>query len=294
MIVRMLPIASIVTWLDAHQGATTAFLTLALVVVTIYYAAQNAFMVGEMRRTRELSIENREAEEHRERLRDIREITDQATWALQDLWGSLAAFSYAIPRGDPPVSRQSPIESTPPDPDRFLDAYSRLRQAHIRLLNRVEWGDTFHSPVGRAVIDAQTAFNPVVNEDPYGPRERRSENAILHAIGTTQHSLRELQETSRQRFAPLGLPDSRFSVVHVLTVIRRGERANELIASLRSEPERHARVTGPDKSGRLVIRDDEAEPGEAHRRLLVSLDASGDDWRDFLQLAEPRDSNPGD
>lgn len=44
----MAPTATIITYLDAHEGAFVAILTLALVLVTIYYAIQNQRMVGEM------------------------------------------------------------------------------------------------------------------------------------------------------------------------------------------------------------------------------------------------------
>jgi hypothetical protein len=49
-------LASIITALDAHQGAATVFLTAVLIVVTLYYAVQNARMVGEMQRTRKLVV----------------------------------------------------------------------------------------------------------------------------------------------------------------------------------------------------------------------------------------------
>lgn len=47
---------AIVGWLDAHQGAATVLLTLALVAVTTYYAVQNRRMVKELAETRELSV----------------------------------------------------------------------------------------------------------------------------------------------------------------------------------------------------------------------------------------------
>jgi hypothetical protein len=45
---RMLPTATVIDYLDHHEGAFVAILTLALVLVTIYYAIQNQHMVGEM------------------------------------------------------------------------------------------------------------------------------------------------------------------------------------------------------------------------------------------------------
>jgi hypothetical protein len=82
--------------------------------------------------------QNREADEHRERLRDLRMVTDDANLALCDLWSILGAFAYAIPVGNPPVSRRSPTEARHPDSAEFVDAYERLSEAHIRLLNRVD------------------------------------------------------------------------------------------------------------------------------------------------------------
>jgi hypothetical protein len=278
-------LASIVSSLDQHQGAATAVLTAVLVAVTVYYAVQNKRMVGEMQQSRELAERAHEAEAHRERLRDLRSLTDDAACALHDLWSVLGAFAYAMPRGNPPVSRRSPTEARDPDPDKFVDVFERLRDTHIRITNRVEWGDTLHSPVGAAVVDAQAAFNAIVYEDPYEPRGRESANAIHKAIGSAQHGLRDLQATARQRFAPLGLPDSRYAATMTLTVRRRGPRADALLAALRTDPARHAKVVGPDKSGRVVIRDEEREPGEARRRLEAALDAAGDDWADHLELA---------
>jgi hypothetical protein len=43
-------------YLDQHAGAFTALLTLVLIAVTAYYAAQNRRMVREMEQTRELSL----------------------------------------------------------------------------------------------------------------------------------------------------------------------------------------------------------------------------------------------
>jgi hypothetical protein len=51
-----LRLATVIDYLDRHSGASTALLTFALVLVTIYYAAQNWRMVGEMGKTRALAI----------------------------------------------------------------------------------------------------------------------------------------------------------------------------------------------------------------------------------------------
>jgi len=50
------PSATVIDYLDKHSGASTALLTLALVLVTIFYAVQNRRMVGEMAKTRALAI----------------------------------------------------------------------------------------------------------------------------------------------------------------------------------------------------------------------------------------------
>jgi hypothetical protein len=265
-------------------------LTAVLVVVTGYYAWQNRQMVLEMRRARDLAIETRQAEEHRERLRDLRAVTDDAARALHDLWVILGAFVYAIPRGDPPASRKSPIETKEPDAPAFVDAFERLRDAHLRLLNRVEWGDTFHSPVGRAMSDTQAAFNAIVYEDPYAARDQKSDAAISRALGSVQHGLRELQDTCRRRFAPLGLPDSRYAAVMVLRVKKGGARTDQLLAALRTDRARHAKVQGPDHEGRVVVRDDEAVPGEARARLVASLERAASDWNTYLDLDPADDS----
>lgn len=263
-----------------------AFVDFAPPIMAGLLGAATAIVAGQIanRNAERREARNRAADEHRERLRDLRAVTDDAARAMRDMWTVLGAFAYAIPRGSPPTSRRSPTEAREPDADSFIEVYERLTDAHVRLLNRVEWGDTLHSPVGRAVIDVQQAYNAVVHEDPYEPRANQSANAILKAIGSAQHGLRELQENARERFAPLGLKDSRYAAVLILTVKRRGPRTDELLVALRLEPPRHARVVGPDKDGRVTVRDEEAREGEARTRLVASLDAAGRDWTDHLAL----------
>lgn len=48
--------ANVINYLDQHQGATTALLTLVLICVTIYYALQNRKMVSEMAAAREAAV----------------------------------------------------------------------------------------------------------------------------------------------------------------------------------------------------------------------------------------------
>jgi hypothetical protein len=52
----VLPVATVLDFLDQHAGAFAALLTLVLIAVTAYYAFQNRRMVKEMERTRELSL----------------------------------------------------------------------------------------------------------------------------------------------------------------------------------------------------------------------------------------------
>lgn len=52
----MIPQATIVTWLDKHQGFAIVVLTAALIAVTIYYAWQTGRTVGEMRRARQIAV----------------------------------------------------------------------------------------------------------------------------------------------------------------------------------------------------------------------------------------------
>ena len=285
----VIPSATVVNWLDKHQGVASAFLTAVLVVVTIYYAVQNRRMVLEMERARKLAVEQRKLDEHREQLRELRLLTDDATCALSDLWRVVGTFVSAIPRGNPPVARRSPIESRDPDPKEFIEVYDRLRRAHLHLMNRVEWSDTFHIPVGRALSDTQAAYNAIVYEDPHDVRDRESEQAILKASASASRGLRDLQETSPARFAPLRMPDSRYSVLVVMTVRQRGLRADEILAALRSDRGQHGTIIGPGDDGRVMITDDEGSRGEGRARLVASLDGLAADWRDYFQVEPESD-----
>jgi hypothetical protein len=283
-------ITTVVNWLDSHQGTSIVLLTIALVVVTTYYAVQNRRMATEMRRANQLASEQREIDQHREQLRELRMLTDDAAAGLSDMWTLLSAFSYAMPRGDPAVSHLSPIEASEPDPQRFIEVYRRLRSARIRLQNRVEWGDTVSWPIAQALIKLQQAYNPVVNEDPHAVRAKESEKAIYAAIASVQDALREVQQTSRARFAPLGLPDARYVSVIVLTIKQRGQRLDDLLTALRAEPGRETTIDGPDHDGRVTVRDDEAAPGEARARLIASLDTGDMGWRGYVELLSAPDS----
>jgi hypothetical protein len=54
--IGMFPTATIINYLDHHEGAFVAILTLALVLVTIYYALQNQRMVREMASARRQAV----------------------------------------------------------------------------------------------------------------------------------------------------------------------------------------------------------------------------------------------
>jgi hypothetical protein len=117
----VIPLATVISRLDRHQGAATVFLTAGLIVGTAYYAVQNRRMVREMKRARELAIKQREIEEHREQLRELRLLTDDAACALNDMASVLGTFLHVIPHRDPLVSRRSPIEARDPDPQEFIE-----------------------------------------------------------------------------------------------------------------------------------------------------------------------------
>lgn len=278
-------VTTIVNWLDSHQGAAVVLLTVALVAVTTYYAIQNRRMAAEMQRANRLAVEQRDEDRHREQLAELRTLTDDAAAALSELWTLLSAFAYAMPRGDPPVALRSPIEAREPDQEQFIAVYGRLRSARIRLQNRVEWGDTVSWPIAKALIKVQEAYNPVVKEDPREVRSRESEKAIYAAIASVQNALREVQQTSRTRFAPLGLPDARYVSLILLTIKQRGQRVDDLLSALRAEPGRETTVDGPDHDGRVMVRADESRRGEARDRLTSSLDAADSGWREYVELA---------
>jgi hypothetical protein len=246
-------------------------------------------MVLEMERARTLAIEQRKIDEHREQLRELRLLADDATSALSDLWRVLGTFVSAIPRGNPSTAHRSPIESREPDPREFIEVYDRLRRAHLRLMNRVEWSDTFHIPVGRALVDAEAAYNVIVHEDPHAVRDRKSEQAILKATASASRGLRNLQETSRARFAPLRMPDSRYDVLVIMTVKQRGSCAEEILAALRNERGQHGTIIGPDTDGRIMVTDDEGSRGEGRARLIASLEALAADWRDYFEIEAESD-----
>jgi hypothetical protein len=52
----LIPISTLINYLDDHAGAFTALLTAILITVTAYYAAQNRRMVKELAATRELMV----------------------------------------------------------------------------------------------------------------------------------------------------------------------------------------------------------------------------------------------
>jgi hypothetical protein len=234
----------------------------------------------------------REEAQYQQQMRELRALTDDAAKAMRDMWGILGTFATSIPRGNPPVARRSPIETREPDAADFVATYERLLDANVRLLMRVDWNDTLHSPVGQALVRAQEAYNAVIHEDPLAPRSKRSEQLILRALSAAHTGYRELQGTARQRFAPRGLPRSERTTVLVLDVVRPGETTDGLLAELRRQPGRGSKVAGPDTAGRVVVRDSEPFPGEAHQRLVQSLDDIQSDWASYLKLRHPAAAEP--
>lgn len=241
-----------------------------------------------------LAKEQRAADLQRERLRELRPIIDDAAHAMSDLWRVLGTISTVHSRLKYEKPELHMPEERPPSVAEYLDAYERLRDAHDRLLLRVAWDDTLHAPVGRALVAAQGAWNAVTQEAERLPLSDDANRKIRFANSEVQLGYRELQETARERFAPGGLEGSQRAVVLILRLrsppsgpIRNtNPQAERFLAPLRLA--RHAKVVGPDKDGRVVVRDAESEPGEARARLQSDLDAIGRDWREVLALDPPR------
>ena len=237
--------------------------------------------------TEQVHRANREDELHREQMRELRPIVDDATRALFDLWSAIGPFLIADSRerqreqgSDGP--RAHMMEERHPSVEAFRDAYKRALDAHHRLLLRVEWNDTLHSPVGAAVSRAQEAWNAVVHETETLPLEQKTRLQIARANQAVQQGYRELQETARKRFAPAGLRGSERALVHVL-ILRDQQRAEPLLAALRTKYTN--RTEGPSKDeDRFTIRDSEAEPGEARQTLEAALDAIDSHWHDVIEL----------
>lgn len=226
---------------------------------------------------------NRETDEMRERLRDLRAVVDDASLAMRDIWDQLLAISDAIPRGNPPTPRVSPVQARDVNIPAFVSAYRRLEDAQTRMLLRLEYRDTLHAPVGLAFSRAQEAWNAIVREDPHAVRETKSEQQIARALTAAAAGSRELEKVARGRFAPTPLPGTRFTISVVLEVKRQGERTHELLKGLAAELGRPG-VLAPDKEGRVVIHDTEAVPGEAHVKISDALGAVGTDWPDYLHM----------
>jgi hypothetical protein len=246
-----------------------------------------------------LAREQREADLQRERLSELRPIIDEAAHAMSDLWRVLGTIRIAHSRVKYSKPELHMTEEREPSIADFLDAYERLRDAHDRLLLRVQWDDTLHAPVGRALVATQAAWTAVTQEAEHVPLSDDADRKIGVANSEVQRGYRELQETARERFAPGGLVGSQRAVVLILRLrqppsgpIRNtNAQAEQFLGPLRLA--RHARVVGPDKDGRVVVRDAESEPGDARARLEADLDAIGDDWRQALELEPPPNSPAG-
>jgi hypothetical protein len=117
----------------------------------------------------QLQREQREADLQRERLAELRPIIDDAVRAMGDLWtetGVILVTSNRLKYNKPELHLP---EERPPDAAAFLDAYKRLGDASNRLLQRVTWDDTLHSPVGRTAVAAANALNAVRQEAEHPP-----------------------------------------------------------------------------------------------------------------------------
>jgi hypothetical protein len=218
---------------------------------------------------------------------------------MSDLWRVFGTISIAHSRLKYNKPELHMMEEREPSVAEFLDAYERLRDAHDRLLLRVEWDDTLHAPVGGALVAAQGAWTAVTQEAEHLPRSDEADRKIGFANGEVQVGYHQLQETARERFAPGGLAGSQRAVVLILRLrqppngpIRNtNPQAERFLGPLRLA--RHAKVVGPDKDGRVVVRDAESEPGDARARLEADLEAMGGDGRQALELDPPPNPPPG-
>lgn len=237
--------------------------------------------------TEQVHQRNREDDLHREQLRELRPIVDDATRALADLSSAVAPFLIADARAkkeqqglDGP--RPHMMEERTPSTDEFKSAYQRALNAHHCLLLRVEWNDTLHSPVGEAVGRAQEGWNAVVHETHTMPLDAEVRQRVQAVNQAAQRGYRDLQETARKRFAPSGVRGSERALVHLLTVKDR-QAAEPILAALRdSHPNR---TQGPTKEeGWFTIRDSEADPGEARAALEAELARIDTDWHGALEF----------
>ena len=229
---------------------------------------------------------NRQADEHRERVRDLRLVVDDAARALRDMWSITGAFSYAIPRSNPNALSRSPTESRDPDPDAFDKAYRRLLDVSVRMQLRVARDDVLHAPVQRAVTACQQAFNTFMLQDPEGPRSREDEHLILKAGSAASTGYQELLEAARQRLAPGDLPQALRSFNVAFDVKQRGERLEALMASLRQAPELRWRITGPTSNDVLMLRIDAETRDQAADRATKALTKADSQWHDLVTPRE--------
>jgi hypothetical protein len=225
---------------------------------------------------------NRQADEQRERLRDLRLVVDDATRALHDLWSITAAFSYAIPRANPKARNRSPVESREPDPRAFDQTYHRLVGASVRMQLRVARDDVLHAPVDRAVVACQDAFNAFMHQDPEGSRSREDEQRILKANAAASTGYRELLEAARERLAPGNLPGALRSFNVVFDVERRDKRLDEVMTSLQRLPELRWRVRGPTSNNVVMLRIDAETREDAEDRAKDLLIQVSPQWHELL------------
>src|SRR3954452_3517358 len=130
-------------------------------------------------------------------------------------------------------------------------------------------------PIGVRTASTMTASDMCVSFDEApashsrsGFPRRRTRRGLSHRIG------------SRAVLSAYGCQVA--EAVIQLRVLRRGERADELLARLASQFERDG--LEPDRSGLVSLRVPERGP-QAWERVREALDALGADWRQWLYLS---------
>jgi len=224
------------------------------------------------------------ADDHeRERLREVRVIVDDAIRALRDMWEVLGIFVITDlrQRDPPPKIRPHLQHDRAPSKVEFLEVFDRLRDACVRLSARIRTDDTLFAPAWAAQIAADQAWNAI--DQATFPLNDETKRLINYANAAASRGYQELRETARERFAPVGLEESRYQANLILGLRTRGAQAEALLGRLRGE--RIGRVIGPDGDGKIVVRDHEATAGEARARLEADLDRLDPGWNQLLELA---------
>lgn len=243
---------------------------------------------------------NRQADIDRERLRDLREVVDEAAVALHDLWGILNAFRAAIPRGpgESPLPPGVPVgvsvtQARSPDRSAYIAAHLRLSDAHTRLTLRVERDDALLGPVLNAVGRSQEAWNTIVlQDDPFTPErtteEKRRIKRALHACASAYPNL---TKAAKMRFASDPLPGTlrRFSLsLDTQPARRSGRDVEDVLPALRKgfSGEIGAAVGPHPETGVVTVRGVAETAEEFRADVLRRLDEAGENWRDYLAMSD--------